>query len=57
MIEVSKEFLAHLAKNNDENLNKKPLRKGNYSIDFTLDGMKYHFSQTDGKWVWNYKQA
>lgn len=55
MIEVSQEFLAQLAKSNDENLNKKPLQKGDYSIDFELDGIQYHFAQTNGRWVWDYK--
>ena len=57
MEQVSHEFLAYLAKNDNPVLNQKPLQQGDYHIQFDLDGFHYEFEQTNGYWKWKYYQV
>lgn len=55
MEKVSQKFLAQLAKSESPVLNKAPLQDGDYNIEFKSGGFKFHFSQKNGRWQWNYK--
>lgn len=56
MIEVNQAFLAQLAKSNSQVLNDKPLREGQYDINFELEGFKYSFTSDGTYWQWSYNQ-
>lgn len=56
MEQVSQEFLAALAKDNSRILDKQPLRKGEYEVSFTIDGILYEFSSDGIYWYWRYNK-
>lgn len=56
MEQVSQEFLAALAKDNNRILDKQPLQKGEYEISFVIDGILYEFSSDGVYWFWRYNK-
>ncbi len=52
--EVNKAELAQMAQNNSSALNNAPIHEGEYSYNFTVDGVNYSFESNGTHYTWSY---
>ncbi|WP_434121846.1 hypothetical protein [Salinicoccus roseus] len=52
--EINKAELAQMAQNNSSALNNAPIHDGEYSYNFTVDGVNYNFESNGTQYTWSY---
>ncbi|WP_271401958.1 hypothetical protein [Salinicoccus roseus] len=52
--EINKAELAQMAQNNSSALNNAPIHEGEYSYNFTVDGVNYNFESDGTYYTWSY---
>lgn len=55
--EVNFKVLSEMAKNNDIDLNNKPLHAGAYEYNFSIEGWNFSFVSDGTTWKWEYSQV
>ncbi|KIH70287.1 hypothetical protein SN16_04845, partial [Salinicoccus roseus] len=51
--EINKAELAQMAQNNSSALNNAPIHEGEYSYNFTVDGVNYNFESNGTQYTWS----
>ena len=52
--EINKAELAQMAQSNSSELNNAPIHEGEYSYNFTVDGVNYNFESDGYNYTWSY---
>jgi len=52
--EINKDELAQMAQSNSSELNNAPVHEGEYSYNFTVDGVNYNFESDGTYYTWSY---
>ncbi|WP_342388173.1 hypothetical protein [Salinicoccus bachuensis] len=52
--EINKDELAQMAQSNSSELNNAPIHDGEYSYNFTVDGVNYSFESNGTQYTWSY---